>query len=243
MKSRLARLGLVFASVLSLLGTTTQPAKANYVFSIAFVASADVAGGLDYPCAELTNTTTATTIDHLTSDPPNLLLTLPTTTLPCPPTGQVPPLIVFLPLQDDPIPNTHIDYHHNRRAVTVTDTQCVGVTVATPEKSLFLQPPAVCDFIVTGTVTGWCGLSGGQVSGPIFNGHSFIFVDIHFNGLGGVITFDGHWFKPIDNQHGLLLGVTTATPPLPGSGQSCLDKTARTFTLEGAATAVTNPLL
>jgi hypothetical protein len=221
---RIIRLAVLTAGLLGLVGTTAPPAHANYVFAIAFVAQANVASGLDYPCAPTTG------------DP-----TLTTFTLPCPPT---PPTVNTLPLNGlFAAPNVHLDYGHNRQAVTVAPQVCVGAAVATPEKSLFGQPAAVCSFAVGGTVSGYCGLSGGQVRGTVFNGHSILNVDIHFNGIAGVIVFDGHWNKPIDDQHGLLIGATLAIPPLPGSGQSCLDKTARTFTLVGGAVAVSDPTL
>jgi hypothetical protein len=222
MRSRLARLVVLVLGLGGLLGLS-PPARADYVFSSAFVATVQLSSGLDYVCMPTTHAP--------------LLLTF---TLPCPPGN---PLVVVLPLQDDPIPNTHIDWHHNRQAVSASTSVCVITTLATPDKPL-PSGPSVCGFNSSGTISGWCDLAGGQWTGTIFNGHSFIVVNLHFNVVRRRFIADGHWFKPSDGQHGLLVITgewiepqSTVTP------ESCFNKTARTFTLVGTATAVSNPLL
>jgi hypothetical protein len=216
MRSRLARLVVLVSSLGGLLGLTAPPAQANYITSTAFVATATLSSGLDYPLLTL--------VPGVTGNP----------------------LLFCLPLNGvvtANIPNCHIGWHHNQQAVSLASTACVHLTAAAPGKSLATGVSAACGFSGSGTVSGWCGLAGGQITKNFFNGHSFETFDIHFDVIDGWFIGEGHWFKPIDGQHGLILVFGKIIPPLPGSNESCLNKTARTFTLIGTAQAVSEPVL
>lgn len=108
----------------------------------------------------------------------------------------------------------------------------------------------------TGLIGAYCGASSGNggsgtltltedvtvnVNPPLIDDNT---VSIHVTGVGWaqsaatLIVYDG----TVDASngaaaHGTIVGVVSAIPPLPGSGQSCLDGTATTFTIVGTATA------
>jgi hypothetical protein len=223
-RARLARSALVFVGLVPFLGITALPANAFYVFSTAFVATATVAGGLDYPCVS--------TISNPI-----------TFTLPCPPNL---PSVVVLPLQGDVFPTQmHADWQHNRRAVAYSSSVCQHAGLGAPNKSLSPASVTGCSFSGGGTLSGWCGLSGLQVTYTYWNGHATVLVDIHVNMAGGVAHIEGHWWKFAEGQHGLVLGVALVVPPTPvlAPAESCVNKTAETFTFVGVASAFSDPSL
>lgn len=95
----------------------------------------------------------------------------------------------------------------------------------------------------TNTLTGWCDLNGGQFvlmfTDPL--GQSF-FIDVHFDTMAGEMWMTGHWVNAYTGQRGKFIAVGgLRKAPVPN--ESCLDKTARTFTLIGAMRLLPNPTL
>jgi hypothetical protein len=233
MRSRFARFGMTVAMSFALLGTTTPPAHAVTVATVAFEAIAGIDGPLSYPCVGVA------TIDSSL----------------CPINPQ---LATDLPLPGDSVPtNFHIDYGHNKRKFLGLATvlcEVTGGNVAKVGKQILNAGP--CAFFVLpkqpvptadeNTVSGYCGLLGGQVTEQFVDavGNAFL-LDIHFDEVGGVWEFTGHVTKlsgPL--QTGLLVGTaqwtplpSTVLPPDPGN--SCVRKTATVFTLVGTMAIVT----
>ena len=217
MRSRLVRLGVVAAGVLGLFGTYLPAAHANTTLEAVFLADVTVTGGIGYP-----------------------VVTLP---VPPPVPGRTClPLNGVLDAVDDLV-NCHFVYDH-QRAVTGGSAECedVAANVDKPGKAPAHAGP--CQFLVWGTVTGHCGLSGGQVFVTFTDalGQTFT-LDLHFNGVGTVLAFTGHWHKAGSNQHGKVVAEAVAVPVPEIGGRSCLTKTQEQFLVAGTATAVTDPTL
>ena len=224
---RFTKLAVLFASILGLVGTVVPPAHADYVFDAAFTAVANLDGPLGYPGTPVGSTDL---VPGVTTPLPTLECNLPLNVL-----GTT-----------ESLTNCHVDYHHNTRVVTAGSATCTQVGVATPDKSL-ASGVSDCLFAGSGTVSGYCGLSGGQIKNiNYFNGHAFVTLDIHFDGVASLLVITGHWFKPSENpdQHGKVVGVVVAIPPLPTlTAGSCTNKTATTFQLVGTATGVSDLVL
>jgi hypothetical protein len=247
MRSKIARVGVVAFGLLALIAGLTPPAQAAGTVTIAFVGSATIGSGLSYPCIG-----SGTTVDT------NLC---PTTKV-NPPTGVLPgnPLTTLshlgflmasqltLPAPWNAVPQHHIDLHHNRRTITglsfgacvaaevdsakgvATDTLC-SVSLPVP------FPPAT----LPNTVAGNCGLSTGQVTADVLVLSLTYRVDVHFTALGGLLILEGHARKIGSSKTGLVVGAVAAIPPTPVTGGgTCLNKTARTFTIAGSVVGVSD---
>jgi hypothetical protein len=140
------------------------------------------------------------------------------------------------------VDNCHTDWHHNRRAVLVIPTVCTNVGVNSPDKPKNTPVTSACAFTASGTWSGWCGLAGGQRTKHYWDGTQIITVDFHTEYIGGMEVSSGHWHKAND-QHGKAFGRGFVIPPMPPSGQSCLTKTAVTFSVVADLTLVSDPLL
>jgi hypothetical protein len=233
MRSRLIRLGLVTTAVLGLLGTTAPPAQSATYMLVVFDSLVNLDGPLSYPCVG------STTID---------LFLCPTN----------PRLVTDLPLPTDVggIPtNFHVDYGHNKRHITnksVILCEDVAFNIAKGGKapaqagacSFFLIPKEPVPTADQNTISGSCGLLGGQITFELTDdlGQKF-YADLHFTG-NPTITFTGHVRKRASGQTGKVVGEAVAVPlpdnvGPPPSGNSCLSKTATLFTVVGLLYLVT----
>jgi hypothetical protein len=232
MRSKLTRLGVVATGLLGLLSTTAPPAHSATVMTAAFEATVVLDGPLDYPCNP----------------------TVPG--LPCPPPA--PTLVTDLPLPGEISPtftNFHLDYGHNLRNIAgIAPVLCTDAAAnvlkdkaPTHEGDCGFSNPIPKEPVPSGnqnTVSGYCGLSGGQVTVNFTDalGQTF-YVDLHFTGEATTLTFTGHARKRADGQTGKVVGEGVAVPLpdvlVPPSGNSCLSKTATRFTVVGTVTAET----
>ncbi|MDQ3756774.1 MAG: hypothetical protein M3394_02870 [Actinomycetota bacterium] len=206
---RFAKLAVLAAGLLGLLGTNVPAAHAQTVVATVFVANINVAGGLGYPVLTLPIPPTIGDLECL------------------PLTGGNPVL--------DAIPNCHLDNDEHLRAVTVSSNVCVDATVSVtpPDASA-----GACVFQGGGYVEGHCGLSGGQVTVTFTDsaGNTYT-ISIHFTGVGGALVLTGHVTG--GGTNGKFLGAALAIPPTPTTpGQSCLNKTANDFLVVGAGVGV-----
>jgi hypothetical protein len=252
MRSRLARLGGVAVGLLALLGGLTPPAHATTVLDAVFVGTVILASPLGYPCTpvgdiSLCPQAKTNADDNITTvTPPNILPGDVNTTLLH--------LVTWAGLTQSPltlpgatpVPNpTHWpDFHHNKTTiVAVNQTACQDVAVNVTKLTKAPTHAGACTFGLTAnplgnTVAGNCGLSSGQVRVTFtdFLGQQFT-IDVHFVAIAGELIVEGHSTKVTGGQTGLVVGVVNATPPLPGGTESCANKTATTFQLEGTVTA------
>jgi hypothetical protein len=220
MRSPLVRLGMVVAGLVTLLGATTPPAHADLLATIVFEATAHVGPGLGYPCTTAGAGPFGFDTDYL------CLTTFPADI------G-----IVGLPLPgstshpENVVPNQHVTFHDNPNVVAFGSTLCIGFGFSAGKLNTVEAPS--CTFGGTGTVTGHCGLAGGQVTGAGTLGTQAFVFDLHFNAFGPDILITGHF--SIDGQNGKAIGTAVAIAPTPffTPGESCFDLTAGTFELLG----------
>lgn len=148
------------------------------------------------------------------------------------------------------LPNCHNRFNTPIR-FTLTSVACTDVSLNIDKGPLPPLHVGGCLLVLTGTVSGHCGLSGGQASGFYISslGQSFA-VSVHFNSVGPKVVFSGHWQKQLTHpgepqQHGLVVGFVDAILPTAAltPGQSCTNGTAQDFTLVGDSSLVTDPLL
>lgn len=265
MRSRLVRLGAVVAALVGLLGGLTPPAHADTSGSIEFVGTAVLGGGLGLPVENLPNET------PLNPPIPNALLGgTPTTTIDHTvawltqfiswATGAGVELDCSLPLNGEvtgAIPNCHPVYDHVRTVNTLTTAICVaeGGNVNKANKMAAYAGLCAVKLIDTpkpnppeNTVSGHCGLSGGQVSIEIavintIDGMVQTFTaDIHFIGVATTLLLVGHYTKVgSPSNHGLVIGeVVAVSNP---AGGSCLNKEATLFEIVGGAVLIPEPNL
>jgi hypothetical protein len=256
MRSTIVRLGGVAVGLLALVGGLTPPAHATTVLAAAFVGTATLAAPFGYPCvgtgATLTIDTRLCPTEGKMNNPNILAPSDPTDVLQLVrlathAAGLLTASQLTLPGALGAVPQHHIDLHHNRTTVTVTSVanQCVDVAANVSKPGKAPTHAGLCSFgpdptpPLSSTAAGNCGLSSGQVAVRFRDalGQDFD-LDLHFLGLGGVIVFEGHSVKVTGGQRGLVVGVTLAIPPIPTvTAGSCTNKTARTFTLVGNASA------
>lgn len=212
--------------VVGLLATTT-PSRADTTATItAFTATATLGAGLDYVCNPFV---------------PGL---------PCPP-----PLgtrVCDLPLNPaDPVDiNCHQDYGHNRTSVNIATTTCVGTFTTVNKPGKEPEHAGNCTASTTAdpkpnakTVTGWCGLAGGQVALKVTDPLGQVyFLDLHFTVTKDNIVLNGHYWKfarGTTTNHGKVI-IEGEVLPITGS---CTDKTARGFLITGRGDFIPSPTL
>lgn len=213
MKGKLARLGVLAASLLSLLGVTMPPTQATQVGTVAFVGDMTLTGGgLGYPC----------TLADIPGNVPGCLLTavggVSVTTKP----GKL------------VLPEVNItESNGNTRGFGFSSTACVGVklSVSKPGKGTAVDGP-LCGMRAGGVVTGYCGLSSGSGSGltGMVKNASFTF---KFSAAGGSLIVTGTYSG--SGKAGDINGIIEAIPDLPPA-PGCSTKQATHFTIVGLMT-------
>lgn len=220
MRIKLARVGVLLASVLSLLGLSMPPAEATQVGTVAFVGNAFVGGGLGFPCTPFPG------------NPAALLAWLATFPgcLPTPGATTKPKLLA---------PNVNVTWTggapRNTRAFTFGTVACLGfkVSVIKPGKGTGVDGP-LCAITAGGTVDGFCGFSNGAGAGTIVIGLKTQFFTFKFWGLAGTLFVSGTYAGAV--KAGTITGVVDVTPDPNAATGSCTTKTGTSFTLEGGAT-------
>lgn len=220
MKVKLARLGVLMASVLGLLGVTLAPAQAIQVGTVAFIGDAIITGGgrLGYPC----------TIDiddiDIPGDVPGCLLTAVNGTS-----------VTFKPGKLGMSEVNLTQSNGNTGNFGFGSTTCVGLklTVDKPGKSTGAAGP-LCSIGATGVVTGYCGLSSGTGVGFFTLGIKTLSFTFKFWDVGGTLIVSGTYAGA---GAGDIKGVFEVIPDLPIlSTTSCTNKWAIHFTIVGLAT-------
>lgn len=231
MRSRLSRLGVVVVGILALLGVATPPAHAATAAAVSFTGTAVLSTPIGYPCVS-GGLPTLSTLLPLPSISPG--------SSKCSPFTWGPPSRVPLPLPTYPwlqLPNAATFTFSTSTCLMVvahiTKPAPTGTTVHTPS----------CTLSATGIVLGFCGLSQGHGTATITDPLGFTYsVGFHWTGIGGNLVIDGQVTKFSNpTQRGTFLGLAHAIGPEPITvpGQSCLNKTARTFTVAGGGVIVT----
>lgn len=241
MRSKFARLGVVAAGLLALIGGITPPAQATTVGAVVFTGTATLDGPLGYPCADSTQPDL-----NFPKCPQGTLpgsggspLILTTNSLPLDILDITNPLSITTTVELGQLPYIH---GGNARGVSFGSLVCVtaGVNVLKPGKPT-THANAGCSIAASGTVRGWCGLSTGKTTGTATDGLGQTYaIDTHFYGVGSMLFVNGHYTKA-NGDKGWVRGVVNATPP-PGPGtpptNSCSSKTATTFIVTGAVALV-----
>lgn len=226
MRSRFARLGTVAICLVALLGMTAPPAHATSAVVLVFTGVAQTDGPMGFPC-------TPPTSKLCPQGFPNPLgpggLPLVGTTNPL-------PLTIAL---GQTINSGGLPYLHGgqTRNFAFSSDICVttGVNVLKGGKPT-AHANAGCAIGAIGTISGWCRVSTGKLTGTMTDGLGQTYsLDLHWFEAGHMAIF-GHWTKS-NGQTGLIRGIAdvTALPDfitLPTN--FCHALTARTFLISGA---------
>lgn len=218
MRNRIVRLGVLFASVLSLVGVMSPPAHATKVTTVTFTGTATLDNGFGSPGLNGTPTVTTTTK-----------------------TGKK-----GLPTVENTVGGG------NDAAFGFSETTCVASSTSSkgPKLDGTTKPPeetsTSCTIRATGAVSGFCGLSSGTGTATAAAGSQTYTVPTFkfWSTPGGlkVTSNQDNAFKTnpagtVTATGGQFNAFVTAAPPNPTNtvGESCTNKTARTFRITGEA--------
>lgn len=152
--------------------------------------------------------------------------------------GTTTPGTSCLTLPGDPVPQCHPVYDHQRTVSLTANISCRDEVTNTNKAGKPAATTGACSISAGGTITGHCGLSGGQLSGNYVDSstNSYDF-NVHFTEVAGKLTADGHITKRNSGRTGLLkiTGLAIPEASLPG-GPSCTNKTQERFIVSGNAT-------
>lgn len=140
-----------------------------------------------------------------------------------------------LVLPGDPIGPTNCHpVYANLRTITITSTVCVDAVVNFNKPGAQAVSAGVCTITAAGTISGHCGISGGQVSGTYTDstGATSSF-SVHFAEAGAWVI-SGHADR--GGTPGKVKGGAIAVPVVASGGQSCANKTQVDLTLLGELT-------
>lgn len=217
-----ARAAAVLAGVVGLVATSTSPASAEGLKTIAFTGDATVTGGLGYPC---TNNTTSTPnlADNTTSK-----------------SGQktCPPDVSVHPNNATNKKGKVVGVNGDTRTGTFGSTACVGAGATVGKAGKSAVGAGLCAITAAFTVTGYCGLSQGTgtarvtLANEVGNDQTYT-ANFVWISTGTVLTLRG----TADPGDWYLTGTVSAAPnPLqPGS---CTNKTGSSFLITGVVTIV-----
>lgn len=211
MKSWARRPAIVLLATIGLLAMPARPAAATTLIKTAFDVTVTLDGGLGYPLW---------TLDVQT--PPSACLPLPDGDLVGP-------------------TNCHLVFDH-QRTFHGEDFACVDQSAHVDKPNKVTTPHfGACSITLDGTVTGHCGLAGGQFTLTYTDSLGLTYVGgAHFTVVGVSVYITGHVSKPGSPHVGKITGVATAFPTVPDDtlSGSCLDKTEDTFTVVGTTRVV-----
>lgn len=146
--------------------------------------------------------------------------------------------LAFLP-DGNPVPNCHPVYDHQRMMLFYSVTFCTDEVTNVAKASKPLETTGACGIYASGTLTGHCSLSGGQLSGTYVDswGQPYDF-DVHFTEVGDwVIT--GHVTKRWTGASGKIVGDVRVWSEADFTGnQSCINKTQEDFIVVGETQVV-----
>lgn len=204
MRARTVRLGVLLASVLSLLGVTMAPAEATQAMSIAFVGDATLTGGgFGYPC----------TVGDIPGNVPGCLVTAANGVTVTTKTGKLGTLDVNATVASG-----------NTRALTFSTTVCVGgkVNVLESAKGTGVDGP-LCSMALAGAVTGYCGLFSGGATGAITIGAKTLNFTMKMTSIGATIVIKGTYSGA--GKAGDFNGLVVAVPDQDPATGSCTNQT------------------
>lgn len=152
------------------------------------------------------------------------------------------PASICLPLPDgDLVGNCHPAFDH-QRSFEGHDFACVDQTAHVGKQNKAATPHfGACSIAVEGTVSGHCGLAGGQFTITYTDSLGlWLLGNAHFAVVGVTVSVTGHITKHGNPHVGKITGEATAFPTVPDDmfSGSCLDKTEDTFTVVGTTRIV-----
>jgi hypothetical protein len=232
MRSRLVRSGVTAAALGPfVMGGLAPPAHATTSMLVKVVGTMVLAAPLGDPCIGPGGTADPLlcTTRHLNMHPTN---------------GDFVPTaltVMDLPLPGDPVPQGHIDYHHNKTNIAALfSITCVNVVSNLNKPGKAFAHAGACGLglgagTLPNTIAGDCKNMSGQVilffTDALGQTHTF---DLHITGAAEKLVLTGHSKKVGSTQSGLVVGTLKVVPPNKATqGTGCTNKTARQFGIVG----------